>query len=72
MRLIRELAVYPDICHVRLPDGSSFTANVEVKDDREEKWTRRLSKISLSITYCESQGFEGMTYEEWINERADD
>lgn len=72
MRLIRELAVYPDICHVRLPDGSSFTANVEVKDDREEKWTRRLSKISLNITYCESQGFEGMTYEEWINERADD
>lgn len=66
MEALRRLAVYPGICHVRTPDGSSYTANVEVKDDREEKWVPRLSKVSLTISKVDAEGFDGVTYEEWI------
>lgn len=66
IELIRRLAVYPGICHVRTPDGSSFAANIDVNDDREEKWTTKLAKVSLSITKCDPEGYDGMTYEDWI------
>lgn len=65
IRLIRKLAVYPGICHIRTPDGSSFSANVDVNEDREEKWTRRIAKVSLDIIRCESEGSEALTYEDW-------
>ena len=66
IELIRKLAVYPGVCHVRTPDGSSFAANIDVNDDREEKWTRRVAQVSLDITRCDPEGNEGMTYEDWI------
>ena len=72
VELLRRLAVFPGICHVRMPDGSSFTANVDVKDDREEKWTRRLSKASLTITKVDAEGFDGMTYAEWEASQDED
>lgn len=67
IRLMRDLAVYPGLCHVRTPDGCSFTADVEVNEDREEKWVNRLAKFSLSITRVDNDGFDGMTYDEWIS-----
>ena len=69
IELIRQLATYPGICHIRTPDGSSFAANIEVSDDREEKWTTRISKISLTVTRCVAEVQEGMTYAEWIENR---
>ena len=71
MELLRKLAVYPGICHVRTPDGSSYTANIEVKDDREEKWVPRLSKVSLTIQRVDAEGFDGMTYDEWIESQEE-
>lgn len=50
VELIRRLSVYSGICHVRTPDGSNFYANVDVNEDREEKWVTKISKVSLSIT----------------------
>lgn len=69
---LRRLAVFPGICHVRTPDGSSYTANIDVKDDREEKWVRRISKVSLTITRVDAEGFDGVTYAEWIRDQADE
>ena len=66
---LRRLAVYPGICHVRTPDGSSYAANINVKDDREEKWTTRVSKVSLDITRLDTEGFDGLTYDQWIDEQ---
>lgn len=65
---IRRLATYSGICHVRTPDGSSYSANIEVKDDREEKWTTTVSKVSLDITRIDSERFDGLPYNEWIGE----
>lgn len=47
---MRRLAVYAGICHVRTPDGSNYYANVDVQEDREEKWVTTLAKFSLNIT----------------------
>ena len=67
---LRRLAVFPGICHVRTPDGSSFAANIDVKEDREEKWTRRIAKFSLTVTRVDSDNIngDGMTYEDWLHQ----
>lgn len=65
---IRRLAVYPGACHVRTPDGSSYTANVDVKENREERKINAIAKISLDITKISSEGADGMTYDDWIKE----
>ena len=61
--MIRDLAEWPGICHVRTPDGSSFNANVQVSESRPYK--------GLAITYTfnikkvDPEGFEGMTLDQW-------
>ena len=65
---VRRLAIYPGICHVRTPDGSSFAANINVSEDRDEKMINKLAKYSLEITRVDSQSLDGMTYQEWIDQ----
>lgn len=47
---MRRLAVYSGVCVVRTPDGSNYYANVDVQEDREEKFVTRLATFSLNIT----------------------
>lgn len=68
---IRRLAVYPGICHVRTPDGSSFAADVQVKEDRSYNTGGQIASFSLDITRVDSEGFDGMTLDEW-NAGGDD
>lgn len=68
IEMLRRLADYPGICHVRTPDGSSYTANVDVKDNREEKWVNRKAKVTLEITRVDGEGFDGLTYSQWIDD----
>lgn len=65
---IRRLATYPGICHVRTPDGSSFAANINVTEDRENKMINQLANYSLEITRVDSESLDGLTYEEWLEE----
>lgn len=65
---MRRLAGFAGICHVRTPDGSSFAANVDVNEDREERKVNMIASFSLDITRIDSSGFDGLTYEEWTNE----
>lgn len=69
IELMRRLAVYPGMCHVRTPEGSSFSANVEVSEDQEEKMINKIARFSLDITRVESEQLDGITYDEWIAER---
>lgn len=62
----RRLAIYSGVCHVRTPDGSSFAANVEVGEDREEQKINMIASFTLEITRVDSTGFDGMPYSEWI------
>lgn len=70
LQLMRDLAVYPGICHVRTPEGSSFPADVQVSETRTRK-TPFLVKFSLTISEVDYQGFDGMTLEEWNKLEAD-
>lgn len=69
---IRRLAVWPGICHVRTPDGSSFAANVNVSEDREQKMINQLANYSLEITRVDTEGLDGMTYKQWKDLIADE
>ena len=64
---VRKLAMYSGVCHVRTPDGSSFAANIDVTEDRENKMVNQLANYALDITKVDSESLDGMTYEEWIN-----
>ena len=66
MQLLSQLAEYAGICHVRIPDGSNYYANVNVKDDRENKQVNQLSKITLTITRVDSnsEDLDGFLLEE--------
>lgn len=67
---VRRLANYAGVCHIRTPDGSSFNADIQVKDDREEKWVKRISKVSLTITKVDRINPDGMTYDQWIERQT--
>ena len=62
---VRRLATYAGICHVRTPDGSSYSANINVTEDREEKMINKLANYSLEITAVDAQELDGVTYELW-------
>lgn len=63
---IRQLAVYPGVCHIRTPEGSSFACNIDVSEDRENKqWVVPRAHIQLSITRVDSPAMECLEYEEW-------
>lgn len=66
--LLRLLADYPGICHVRTPDGSNFYADIQVKDDREERWVNKKSKITLTYTRVDYDDYDAIPYSEWIEE----
>ena len=57
IEIMRELAVYEGICHVRTSDGSSFAADVQVSESRES--TSHHTSFSLTITRVEAEGFDG-------------
>lgn len=68
IRALRRLAVWPGYCHVRTPEGSSFTADVQVNIDHEEKWVTRLAKVNLTITRVDNFELDGQKYDDWIEE----
>jgi len=70
IKQMRRLSEYSGICHVRTPDGSSFSADVQVTEDREERWVNKVSKFSLSITRVDSEDYDGLPYEEWYTEET--
>lgn len=65
---VRRLADYPGICHVRTADGSSYAADVQVSEDYADDEKGMVTNYSLSITKVGSQGFDGMTKEQWDEE----
>lgn len=62
---MRRLATYSGICHVRTPDGSSFSANIDVSEDREEKKINMIASFSLDIRRVDTVGFDGVPYDSW-------
>ena len=68
IRMLRELAVYTGVCHVRTTDGSSYTADVQVAEDRDHDDYGKLASFSLTITRVDAETLDGLTYEQWSQE----
>jgi len=60
---IRRLARYPGLCHVRTPEGSSFTADVQVSESLS--FDSALASYNLTIQKVDMVGHDGMTEDEW-------
>ena len=60
---MRALARYAGLCHVRTPEGSSFTADVQVSET--ESYNTQKIDYSLTIQKVDTVGFDGMTFAEW-------
>ena len=63
---MRRLAAYAGICHVRTKDGSNYAADVQVSESRKQSTAHGLAEFSLSITRVDPEGYDGLTYDEWI------
>jgi len=63
--LIRRLAEYPGICHVRTPEGSSFDADVQVSESTP--YNKMNVTFDFSIQKVDPQGYAGVTIEEWAS-----
>lgn len=61
--VMRDLSRFTGTCHVRTPDGSSFAASVQVKED--QSFDSPVVSYSLTINRVDSVGYDGMTYAEW-------
>ena len=67
LQIMRRLAAYTGVCHVRTVDGSSYAADVQVSEDRTYQEAGAIANFSLSITRVDSETLDGMTYSEWVN-----
>ena len=71
LRAVRRLAVYPGICHVRTPDGSSYAADVQVSEDRVHDDQEMLVTYSLSITKVDTESLDGILLSQWEEENGE-
>ena len=65
-RILRRLAEYSGICHVRTPEGSSYSANVQVSENMGFDTAGKLIDITLTITRIDPDDLDGVTFERWI------
>ncbi len=63
---LRDVASYAGKCRVRTPDGSNFCANVDINDDREEKYITRKAGVTLTISMVDDDEQDGMIFEQWL------
>lgn len=62
---MRRLAEHPGICHIRTKDGSSFAADIQVREGVKYSEGHKLASYTLDVSRVESEGYDGVTYEEW-------
>lgn len=60
---LRALAAFPGVCHVRTPDGASYTADVQVKQSGE--YSSALVSFDLTIKRVDAPAPEGMLLTDW-------
>lgn len=63
--LVRRLAEYTGICHVRTPEGSSFDADIQVSENTP--YDKMNVTFDFAIQKIDPQGYAGVTLEEWTS-----
>lgn len=65
IEMVRRLAVSPQICHVRTKDGSSYAADVQVKESHPHDKYGQVVSYSFDITRVDTEELDGMTLAQW-------
>ena len=65
---LRRLAEYSGICHVRTPEGSSYSADVQVGDSVGYDSAGKIVNVTLTITRVDAETLDGIAYSEWVSE----
>lgn len=65
IKLVRRLADYSGICHVRTQDGSSYAADVQVSNGQRHDNGGQIEELTLRITRVEPEDLDGLPYSEW-------
>jgi hypothetical protein len=65
VEIMRRLATYAGVCHVRTKDGSSYAADVQVSESYAQDSAHKVVSYNLSVTRVDSDGYDGMTLAEW-------
>lgn len=65
IRILRELARFEGVCHVRTPNGTSYAADVQVGLEQSYESVERAVSFDLTITRVDVQDLDGMTLDEW-------
>lgn len=68
---MRRLATYPGICHVRTPDGSSFSCDIQVSEKKDHDNKMR-TDFSLTIKKVDSEELDAVTEEQWSAEHPNE
>ena len=63
--ILRKLAEYSGVCHVRTKDGSSYAANIDVSVKSGYDNGGQPEDITLDITKTDTADLDGMTQEQW-------
>ena len=67
IELVRDLAKWTGICHVRTPEGSAFTADVQVSESKNmQKWN--VVSFTLTVTEVDPEALDGIPYSEWTGQ----
>ena len=61
---MRDLAAYAGPAHIRTPDGSSFSCDIQVTEDAS--YQDKKVKYSLSVKGIDPEEPDGLTLEEWL------
>ena len=68
---MRRLATYPGLCHVRTPDGSSFSCDIQVSEKKDHDNKMR-TDFSLTIKKVDSEELDAITEEQWNSEHPNE
>ena len=66
IRTLRQLAEYSGICHVRTPDGSSYSADVQVAESLGYDTAGKVIEVTLNITRVDPEELDGVKYSELV------
>lgn len=69
---IRRLSTYAGVCHVRTPDGSCFSADVQVAENNPSNKYGKIAQYTLTITRVDAEDLDGMTLAEWTEEQEEE
>ena len=64
---LRALAAFSGICHIRTPEGSSYSADIQVAESKGyNNW--ETVGYTLTVTRVDPEQLDGIPYSEWVTE----